>query len=430
MSLATVIPLHPDRAARGAGSGGPASGAAPFPAASAKPDDVAAWSGVRRLLAVRVDNLGDVLMTTPALAAATASVPGLEVTLLGGPGAVHLAPHLPGVSEVITARVPWVRHEGDDRVDDDLALVEQLRARRFDAAVIFTVCTQSALPAAMLCRLAGIPLRLAHSRENPYQLLTHWVPERDVDVSTARHEVRRQLDLVAHVGWRVADERLRFQLRQADVDAVDGRLAGLFPTTLPPSPAAVPAPAAPRAAREHAPLVVVHVGASAPSRRWPAERFGAAAGALVRATGAHVVFTGSTDEIPLVEEARARMRWPSRSLAGQLSIGELGALLARARLLVSNNSGPVHLAAAVGTPVVDLYALTNPQHTPWHVPSRVLNHDVPCRDCLKSRCPLGHHACLLGVPPSAATQAALELLGPTGGKGATILDHPSLEARS
>jgi ADP-heptose:LPS heptosyltransferase len=81
-----------------------------------------------------------------------------------------------------------------------------------------------------------------------------------------------------------------------------------------------------------------------------------------------------------------------------------------APLLLCNNSGPVHVAAAVGTPVVDLYALTNPQHTPWAVPHRVLFHDVPCKYCYKSFCPEGHHDCLRLVPPATVVEAALSLL--------------------
>jgi ADP-heptose:LPS heptosyltransferase len=88
----------------------------------------------------------------------------------------------------------------------------------------------------------------------------------------------------------------------------------------------------------------------------------------------------------------------------------MAALLAVAPLLIANNTGPVHLASAVGTPVVDLYALTNPQHTPWMVPNRVLNADVPCRNCYKSVCPEGHHDCLRRVPPAAVARAAAELL--------------------
>jgi ADP-heptose:LPS heptosyltransferase len=95
---------------------------------------------------------------------------------------------------------------------------------------------------------------------------------------------------------------------------------------------------------------------------------------------------------------------------------ELAALLATAPLLVSNNTGPVHVSAAVGTPVVDQYALTNPQHTPWAVPHRVLFHDVPCKYCYKSVCPEGHHDCLRRVTPESIVAAVRELLAETFGR--------------
>jgi ADP-heptose:LPS heptosyltransferase len=132
---------------------------------------------------------------------------------------------------------------------------------------------------------------------------------------------------------------------------------------------------------------------------------------LLAATQAcQVVFTGEASEAALVESIRSRMAAPTRSLAGALDLGELGALIEQADLLVSNNTGPAHMAAALGTPVVDLYALTNPQHTPWRVESRVLFHDVPCRNCYKSRCPEGHHDCLRRVEPERVAAAARELL--------------------
>jgi ADP-heptose:LPS heptosyltransferase len=125
------------------------------------------------------------------------------------------------------------------------------------------------------------------------------------------------------------------------------------------------------------------------------------------------VFTGDRGERALVESVRQAMRAPTRSLAGRLSLPELGAMLQAADLLVANNTGPVHLAAALGTPVVDLYALTNPQHTPWQVENRVLFHDVPCRNCYKSVCPQGHHDCLRRVEPERVAAAAEELLRAT-----------------
>jgi ADP-heptose:LPS heptosyltransferase len=125
--------------------------------------------------------------------------------------------------------------------------------------------------------------------------------------------------------------------------------------------------------------------------------------------GYRAVLTGSTDERELVESIRGSVPG-SVSLAGQLSLGELAALIEASPLLITNNTGPAHLAAGVGTPLVDLYALTNPQHIPWQVPSRVLSYSVPCGPCFKSVCPEQHHLCLRGVTPGEVVAAALELL--------------------
>ncbi len=207
-----------------------------------------------------------------------------------------------------------------------------------------------------------------------------------------RHEVRRQLDLVAAVGSRVEDERLSLRVPDAARRAVAGLLhsAGIDP---------------------HRPWIPIHPGATAPSRRYPPEGFAEAARLLVAEHGYQVVFTGSEAEHDLIKSIREMMGAPSASLAGRLDLGELAALIEGAPALVSNNTGPVHVAAAVGTPVVVLYALTNLQHTPWAVPSRVLNHDVPCKPCYKSVCPEGHHDCLRKVPPAAVVRAVRELTG-------------------
>jgi ADP-heptose:LPS heptosyltransferase len=143
-------------------------------------------------------------------------------------------------------------------------------------------------------------------------------------------------------------------------------------------------------------------------------------GRLGQRTGLPLVITGSAAEAGLVEEIRAGCGVPTHSLAGQLSLGELGAALRLAAVALTNNSGPAHVAAAVGTPVVELYALTNPQHTPWQVRSRVLFQDVPCRFCFKSSCPAGHHECLAGVVPERVVEAVLELLQPSATPGGDV----------
>jgi lipopolysaccharide heptosyltransferase II len=352
--------------------------------------DLEAWGLTRRVLCVRLDGMGDVLMTTPAIRAVKGTG-RRHVTLLTSPSGAEVAELIPEVDEVIVYEAPWMKgtahrqHSGADR-----AMVDTLRASRFDGAVVFTVYSQNPLPAAMACYLAEIPLRLAHCRENPYQLLTDWVPDPEPE-RTIRHEVRRQLDLVATVGMTVKDQSMAVRVPAAARRRVAERLSGLGLT-----------------GRDR--WVVIHPGATAESRRYPAKQFAAAARRLVLEAGCDVVFTGSAAEARLVEAVRSDMDAPSRSVAGQLDVAGLAALLQAAPLLIGNNSGPVHLAAAVGTPVVDLYALTNPQHTPWGVPNRVLFHDVPCRYCYKSVCPEGHHDCLRRVPADAVFVAACELL--------------------
>ncbi|HVL75093.1 MAG TPA: lipopolysaccharide heptosyltransferase II [Noviherbaspirillum sp.] len=345
------------------------------------------WQQARNILAIRLDYLGDVLMTTPALRALRNRAGG-RITLLTSPGGAAVAPCIPEIDDTIVYAAPWLKHSEAPDAARDLAMIETLRARRFDAAVIFTVYSQNPLPAALLCHLAGIPLRLAHCRENPYQLLSDWVAETEPQ-QQVRHEVRRQLDLVATVGARCEDERLSFCVPDTAQEAVRAHLARLH-------------------VRKR--FIVLHPGASAASRRYPAASFRRAAELLSRNFRHPLVFTGSTAEAPLIDEIRAGLP-DAHSLAGRLSLAELGALLREAALVVTNNTGPAHLAAAIGTPVVDLYALTNPQHTPWQVPARVLFQDVSCRYCYRSACPMGHQACLASVAPERVLEAAAELLG-------------------
>jgi ADP-heptose:LPS heptosyltransferase len=131
---------------------------------------------------------------------------------------------------------------------------------------------------------------------------------------------------------------------------------------------------------------------------------------LSTAYNIQILFTGTEPETELIETIRSKMHTDAYSLAGRLNLGELCALISLAPLLISNNTGPAHIAAAVNTPVVDLYALTNPQHTPWMVPHRTLYHDVPCKYCYKSICPLEHHDCLRLVSPESVADAAHALL--------------------
>ncbi len=355
-----------------------------------------AWQEARNVLCVRLDSLGDVLMCTPAMRAIKQSRTRRLLTLLSSDSGAAAARYIPELDGVMAYSAPWMKHGDGQGATLDLDMIARIAARRFDAAVIFSSYSQSALPAALLCHFAGIPLRLAHCRENPYRMLSDWVPEPEPD-QLIRHEVQRQLDLVASVGCQSATTELSFKVPEPALAHVRRLLLA-------------------RGIEAHTQFILMHPGASAPSRRYPAHLWAQVARALAARGCGPIVLTGETSEIPLVDGIRAAGGAPLLSLAGQLDLGQLGAAISLASVVVSNNTGPAHMAAAIGTPLVDLYALTNPQHTPWQVEHRLLFHDVACRNCYKSLCPEGHHACLAKVEPLRVVEAVRSLLRHNGAR--------------
>lgn len=342
-----------------------------------------AWSDVGRILVVRLDGLGDLLMTGPAISALKAAVPGRSVTALVSPAGAACAQLMPDIDDVIVYEAPWMKGT-PCQPESDATFIRQLRARAFEGAVIFTVFSQSPLPAALICYLAEIPNRAAHCRENPYHLLTTWVRETEPEEGI-RHEVTRQCDLARALGAPNRDDRLSLAL----------------------GPAA--AQWALRWRRPGRPLVVIHPGASAPSRRYPESSYARVIQLLERELGAFCVLTGSFSERDLLW--RVKMEADSECpILSDVSLERLAALLKSADMVVTNNTGPAHIGAAVGAPLVVLYALTNPQHAPWRARSRVLSADVPCRHCYKSQCPMGHHRCLRDISPRQVVDAVTELL--------------------
>lgn len=169
-----------------------------------------------KLLAIRLDSAGDVLMCSPALRALHEH--GHRVTLLTSTAGALAGERIDGVSELIRWAAPWMKASAPTAPNQVPAMAALLRQQGFDGAVIFSSYSQSPLPAALLCQMAGIPLRLAHCRENPYQLLTHWVRDSEPG-QHLRHEVERQLALVAELGCRPSSIRLSVRIDEGDRNA-------------------------------------------------------------------------------------------------------------------------------------------------------------------------------------------------------------------
>jgi ADP-heptose:LPS heptosyltransferase len=335
-----------------------------------------------RTLVARLDNDGDVLLAGPAVRAVAARS---EVVLLCGPRGEQAARLLPGVTDLLVWRAPWIDAEPDP-VDAGhvQSLVDAVRAAEVDDAVIMTSFHQSPLPLALLLRLAGVPRISAISVDYPGSLLDvrHLV---DDDL----HEVHRGLSLAAAAGY---------PLPAGD----PGTLAVRRP--LPDHAAPVPAPYVDR------PYVVVHPGGTAPARRWPPQRCAEAVAALV-AEGWTVLVTGAPGE----EELTASVAVDGAvDLGGRTTYAELATLLAGAAAVVVGNTGPGHLAAAVGTPVVSLFSPVVPsvRWAPYGVPTVLLgDQDAPCKGSRARECPVPGHPCLDSVSAAEVVAAVDKLTG-------------------
>ncbi|MEE1927021.1 glycosyltransferase family 9 protein [Streptomyces sp. TRM 70351] len=337
-----------------------------------------------RALVTRLDSFGDVLLAGPAVRAAAARA--AHVTFLCGPRGAAAARLLPGVDEVLVWEAPWAGPQPVPVEPDDVAaIVADLRARRPDTALVLASAHQSPLPTALVLRLAGVRRVAADSVHYPGGLL---------DVRHQRHpshhEARAALALAEAAG---------FALPPGD----DGRLAVLPPTAAVREGAArLTAPAGPG-------YVVVHPGASAPARCWQAGRL-AETVRLLAADGHGVVVTGGAGERELTAAVAGR---DGLDLGGATDAAGLAAVLAGAGAVVVGNTGPAHLAAAVGTPVVSLFSPVVPAERwgPYRVPHVLLGDQrAVCAGTRARECPVAGHPCLGEVTAADAVAAVEKLL--------------------
>jgi lipopolysaccharide heptosyltransferase II len=321
------------------------------------------WSNCKNILIIRADNMGDLIMSSPAIRAVRNAFK-CNITLLASAAAASAALLIEDINEVIIADLPWVKKESTITSGALLTLSENLRQRQFDGCIIFTVYSQSALPAAMLAWMSGIPKRLAYSRENPYDLLTDWLPDEE-PYSFIRHQVTRDLALVKTIEAVPEQEEiiLKYPL-EATISMV--KKLKSFNIDLPQS------------------FILFNPCVSEPKRLFPEDKWVALIEETIRHFNLPIYLTGSKQEQLLTERIQKRSGNIALSIAGLLDIPELAALISKASLLVSVNTGPVHIAAGVQTPVVVLYAQTNPQHTPWMVPHQVLEYSVPEEMCSRN----------------------------------------------
>ena len=389
------------------------------------------WPALRRVVAVRPDNLGDVVLAEPALRTLRAALhPDATLELLTSPAGAAVAPLLEPVDVVTVVERPSWQQAGPPRSDrpptPDDDVVDLLRGA--DAVVVLTSFSQSPWPVALLAQRAGVGVRVGMSAEFGGPALTHWVLP--PDDATTQHQVDRQLHLLREVGVQPVDgpEALRgigdvLRRRPARTWAADR------PRLVDPHRSDWDRPS-----NELIDLLddhwgddrgfqvvdfgcaVVLPGASCSSRRWPAERFADVARRLADEVS-WVVVAGGRGEAELVDAVVSGSGRPDVVLgaAGLLDVPQLSALLVdAASVVVANNSGGAHLCEALDVPLVELFAGTETpsQYAPRHLlaagRAHLLTVPVACSPCRRFDCPYAQEC--LDVSPDAVVAAAEGLL--------------------
>jgi heptosyltransferase-2 len=335
---------------------------------------------------VRATNwVGDAVMSLPALEALRARFPRAEIVLVSKPWVSEIYWYHPAVSRQIVYK-PRSEHRGPRGFG---RLVQELRAERFDAAILF----QNAFHAAWMAWRARIPVRIGYAREGRGFLLDQAF-EPPLPAAYG-HQVYYYLQLLFRAGLigpprPVGEIRLRLTDAERHWAAKKLDALGL---------------GGPRF------LIGLHPGASfGPAKRWIPERFAALADRLIGALDADVLIFGSPEERPLGEEIARTMQHTPALAAGETSLRQLLALMAQCRLMVTNDSGPMHLAAALGVPLVAVFGSTSERATgPVGARVRIVKHRVVCSPCGLPDCPIDFR-CMHGVSVEEAFKAVLELV--------------------
>lgn len=327
---------------------------------------------IKRVVVRGTNWVGDSLMTVPALRALRRILPDAEITLVIRPSAQGIFSEADFVDDVLLY----------DRkgVFSVVPQVREWRRRKFDLAVLF----QNAFEAALIPFLAGVPLRLGYATESRQALLTH--PLALPDWRSSRHEVFYYLYLVTALEQMLFGASTIFDTDpDASIEISDVRK---------------------REATELLRLHGVHedelVVALCPgsinsrAKRWPAEAYAALADRLIDAHR-QVLLIGSKDEADVSREVTRRMRHQPIVLTGKTTLDQITAVLAGVDLIVTNDTGPAHIGAALGRPTIVIFGPTNPLTTrPFSLTAEILRHPPDCAPCMLRDCPIDHR-CMTAI---------------------------------
>lgn len=338
----------------------------------------------RRILIIRTDRIGDVLLSTPVIKAMRDAFPNSHIAMMVRPYAEEIVDGNPYLDEVILFDKDR-KHKGWFAM---LKFANEVRRKRFDLALILHPTNRSNL----IPFLAGIPERVGYNKKLGI-LLTKKI--KDLKHIGEKHEIDYNLDVLRAVGIEAKDRMLYMPVKEEHEKVID-RFFVLNDLN------------------ENEGVVAFHPGASCPSKRWSAFRFGRVADELVERYKFRVVIIGGPSDVETVKQMHMAMLHAPIILSEKHSLGEVAALLKRCKIFISNDSGPVHIAVAVGTPVIAIFGRADPGLLPkrWAPTGSndiVIHKDVGCRECLAHNCEI-NFKCLEAITVDDVLNAAETLL--------------------
>jgi heptosyltransferase II len=320
--------------------------------------------------------VGDAVLAIPAMKAIRARFPEANITVLARPWVAGLFTSAPFVDSV------W-REEKPSSLTDWTRIIREVRSRGFDLALLLPNSFESAL----MMFLGGVPQRIGYATE-----ARGWMLTRSIAPNKTQHQVHYYLDLVKMLSASTEQPSTQIEATSEERSMARKLLAA----------EGIP---------NDAPFLVLNPGAAYGSaKRWPEDRFAGAADALARQLQLGVAMIGSATEASIASQVRDRMKTPAAVLSGKTSLETLIGVLAESSLLITNDSGPMHIATALGIPTVAVFGSTDDKITgPWGARTRIVKHPVECSPCLLRECPIDHR-CMIRVSVDDVCRAAWELI--------------------
>ena len=338
----------------------------------------------KKILIARLDRIGDVVLSTPVIKALRDAYPDSYIAMMVRPHAREIVEGNPYLNEVII----YDKEGSHKGAWGNLKFIQELKDRKFDIAVILhpTVRTH------MVLSLALIPERIGYDKKAGF-MLTKKIPH--TKQFGLKHEADYALDMLRCIGIEPRDRKLCIPVHEESERKVKAVFAS-------------------NGIRESDTVIAVHPGASCPSKRWSAERFARVADRLTEGYNAKVVIIASEKDRAFGDKVASLMKGPSLNLSGKTSVADLASVLKRAKLFISNDSGPVHIACAVGTPVVDIFGrndrgLSPRRWGPTGANDVVIHKEVGCEVCLAHNCKLGFK-CLDAITVDEVVEAGERIL--------------------